>query len=243
MILWQSLPKCLRETPIPPSPLTPPLSPPPPWDKRAIDLIISRLGWKRGTAYGALTPDRLTVRKATVAQTRDSARLRTNVFQRHIACTGNNTNPDLLRSFRTTVAQLWDLQWEPHHKEAFWRLINNGVIGAGGHDTVSTQSCLCGWEPPLVTKVDPQSTIAHCDSWKKHVFWQCPVAQAVVQEISTAIPSLDIQHCWLLHPPITTPPIHPTQWLPIAASALSAMQHGRKVMYTIRNAPPSPSSP
>ena len=167
---------------------------------------------------------------------------RGSYYQRYIACAGKIPNTTYLLSLRANAAKAWGLPWEPQPKEALWRLINNGIRGAGEHDTVTHRPCLCGWDPPAVIRGDLPSNTAHCDAWRQHACWSCPVAQAVSREIVAVTPTTQIHHIWLLHPPTTTPPINPVLWLPIATSALSAMDHGRKVMYATPTTP-TPTHP
>ena len=116
-------------------------------------------------------------------------------------------------------------------RKLFWRLINNGISGAGGHDTATLGPCPCGWIPPLVSKGDVPSKVLHCNAWREHAFWSCPVAKAVLGEIDIAAGHpTNIHHLWLLHP---HPSVHPTLWLPVAAAALTAINHGRLAMYAI----------
>lgn len=214
--------------------------------------MIQHLGWKTGAPDGDpaphLSPMQLTVRQATSAQLKGTTIAgRIRALSRFIVSTGNPPSPTNMRCLRVNLAKLWDMPWEPYNKETLWRLINNGVSGAGGHDTINPHPCPCGWAPPSTTTGDPSSTITHCDAWRAHAFWTCPVAQAVVGEImeATSLP-INMQNIWLLHPPTMSPyPIDPGLWLPVAAAALSAMHHGRKVMYATNkiSVTPPPQTP
>ena len=61
----------------------------------------------------------------------------------------------------------------------------------------------------------------------------------------TSLP-ISMQNIWLLQPPTMSPyPIDPGLWFPVAAAALSAMHHDRKVMYATKktSVTPPPQTP
>lgn len=248
--LWRAVPQQWRQLLPSPSPLS--SLQPQESSGQGVTKVIQHLGWKTGAPDGDpaphLSPMQLTVRQATSAQLKGTTIAgRIRALSRFIVSTGNPPSPTNMRCLRVNLAKLWDMPWEPYNKETLWRLINNGVSGAGGHDTINPHPCPCGWAPPSTTTGDPSSTITHCDAWRAHAFWTCPVAQAVVGEImeATSLP-INMQNIWLLHPPTMSPyPIDPGLWLPVAAAALSAMHHGRKVMYATNkiSVTPPPQTP
>ena len=229
--LWRSIPQRWREV-IPQPEQFSPLPESPKWTRDGPPQVIKRLGWRMGSdGAPPLQLTKLTVRQATSIQTKDTVKYRTASLMRLLSCTDTPPTPPHLRSLRSNLAQLWDLPWEPYHKETFWRLINNGISGAGGHDTATLRPCPCGWNPPPISKGDASSKLSHCDAWREHAFWSCHVAKAILGEIdmATSHPT-NIHHLWLLHP---HPSVHPTLWLPVAAAALTAINHGRMAMYAI----------
>jgi hypothetical protein len=51
---------------------------------------------------------------------------------------------ELLR-LTACLKDLWAVPWDNWTKETLWRLIVNGVGGAGGHGIVCAGPCPCGW--------------------------------------------------------------------------------------------------
>ena len=129
---------------------------------------------------------------------------------------------------RSAFATLWQLPWHNVHKDCFWRLTVNGVPWAGGHGLAhAAQTCDCGWGPDA-----QQEEPLRASAWREHVFWSCPVAQAVAETVQRQVPG-ELQHglrphVWLaLH----MPGVEPAVWQVVALAALSAMQFGRRVLW------------
>jgi hypothetical protein len=143
----------------------------------------------------------------------------------------------LVRVFRVA----WALPWENRNKEVFWRLSVQGVAGAGGHGVCSASECPCGWRGGL----DRSSASARL--LRLHFFWGCPVAQAVVQEISSNVPGLASLSCadvWLARPP--SPVVCKPVWIVVCLAAVHAMNIGRKLLWKLHGRgarSPSPSQP
>jgi hypothetical protein len=131
-------------------------------------------------------------------------------------------------SFIRSLPTVWKLPWENKYKEAFWRLAVNGVVGAGGHDICNRQQCCCGYclTPEQIQAGD--STLN-----RQHVFWDCPVALAVRQEVQRGTPPgvlYQPRHVWLLQPPSGVG-IRPVVWRVVALAALEAMAYGRRCLW------------
>jgi hypothetical protein len=86
---------------------------------------------------------------------------------------------------------------------------------------------------------------------RQHTFWGCPVAQAVVAAVLSALPA-GVQprflcaHLWLCSPPAPEV-INVHVWRVVCLAALSAMEYGRRVMWALHlaaaaeaQAPPPP---
>ena len=134
------------------------------------------------------------------------------------------------------MRRLWHLGWGNHHKDTFWRLVVNGVPGAGGHDICPSNPCPCGWQLSQTDRNTAQARQRQgASSLRLHAFWHCPVAQAVLAELLKAIPAglgLHTAHVWLMSSPCPLL-IVPAVWQVVCLAALSAMHHGRKVMWAL----------
>ena len=133
----------------------------------------------------------------------------------------------LVTELRPRLGRVWRMQWDNQHKEIWWRLLLNGVPGAGGHDIGLKGPCPCGWAPAAHL-----SNAGRAAAQRAHVFWHCPAAGEVCKVLAHNLPpgvQLRPQHVWLLQPP--TPAIHWGVWAVVALSALKAMACARKCMW------------
>jgi hypothetical protein len=135
--------------------------------------------------------------------------------------------PQLLQDLQNRLKKVWSLKWDNHWKETWWRLLLEGVKGAGGHGIALNGPCPCGWAPDPAH--DQQSRAA---AQRDHVFWHCPPAQAVRQVLSFNLPegtALEATHVWLLQPPHAS--IHEEVWAVAALAALTTMAGARPYMW------------
>lgn len=127
-------------------------------------------------------------------------------------------------SFCKSFQQVWKLPVENRHKEVLWRLAVNGVAGAGGHDICLRPPCACGYQ-----LTDAQVHRQDSKLQRQHVFWDCPVAQSVREQLQLglggAAPAVQQWQVWLLQPP---PRVRPAVWRLVALAALEAMEYGRR---------------
>ncbi|MFN7835059.1 MAG: hypothetical protein ACK5NY_04600 [Burkholderiaceae bacterium] len=139
---------------------------------------------------------------------------------------------------RSTLCAAWQLAWPNLHKGVFWRMTVNGVRGAGGHDICLSGPCACGAAGLLPHQCD--SAQARRDvgapAMRLHTFWECPVAQAVLLAVASALSAagapprpLVVAHLWLCMAPWQA--VDATVWRLVCMAALSAMEHGRRVMW------------
>ena len=239
--LWEATPASWRNT------LPPTASPPADWTA-AVATIINRLGWERGVRTQLLISE-TTVRSATRMQLGTLRRDRHCHVLRYAASALQGTPADPARTAATAantllidMADLWRLPWEPRHKEPFWRLVNHGIAGAGGHNNPSSRPCICGWIPPARgTRGDTALHQTAADAWRRHAFWDCPIALSVRKEINASLPPtsppVTCDHIWLLTPPAASPgcaPLYPGVWRITAAAAVAAMEYGRRTMYALQ---------
>lgn len=133
----------------------------------------------------------------------------------------------MVTALRPRMRKVWRMPWENKHKETWWRLLLNGVPGAGGHDIGLKGPCPCGWAPAAHL-----NSTGRASAQRAHVFWHCPTACEVRKVLSHNLPpdvQLQPQHVWLLQPP--TPAVHWGVWAVVALSALEAMASARKCMW------------
>lgn len=116
-----------------------------------------------------------------------------------------------------TFRQVWVLPWENKRKEILWRLAVNGVAmyGAARYTAGQPLPCLC-----------------NCGAVsRRHHFWDCSIAAAVVQELQLGLDSaaplggVTREQLWLLQPP---PGVHRGIWQVAALAALSSMDAARR---------------
>jgi hypothetical protein len=127
-----------------------------------------------------------------------------------------------LRSFPA----LWKVPWGNHHKEPLWRLAVNGVRGAGGHDICLATPCLCGHQL-TATQVQRKDGSVH----RQHAYWDCPVAQAVREQLQRGLGGREISQwqVWLAQPPRG---VQLVVWRVVAMAALDAVDVGRRFMWS-----------
>ena len=77
-----------------------------------------------------------------------------------------------------TLRAVWKLPWSNEYKQLYWQLMYNALPTVARLHTPRAQPCPCG-QPAMAP---PDGTPARPD-WV-HVFWECHVAQAVLQELS-----------------------------------------------------------
>lgn len=116
-----------------------------------------------------------------------------------------------------------------------WRLLLNGVRGAGGHDICPAGACPCGWQLPAAYRVDADACkMLGAPALRMHHFWQCPVACAVVQQVQSQLPAgrqLACSSLWLGLCPDDA--VHAGVWDVVCLAAVAAMEYGRKLMWRL----------
>ena len=130
-----------------------------------------------------------------------------------------------VRRFRAALYHAWRVPCTNFLKETLWRLAVDSIPGGA----IRPWLCPCDLHahPPV-------------RSSRLHSFWDCPVAAAVRTQVDSALgvpvsrPAL-----WLLGPP----PVHnldPGVWRLVCLAALSAMEHGRALLWAHRCSPDWP---
>jgi hypothetical protein len=125
------------------------------------------------------------------------------------------------------LRHMWLLPWDNNRKELLWRLVVDGVPSAARmHMTGDT--CACGVVAP----------------GRRHHFWECPVAVAVVAAIRQQLPGQPVvccHHIWLAVPPACPVRCHRGVWSVVALAALLAMDKGRALLCKWKLDPPQRS--
>ena len=121
-----------------------------------------------------------------------------------------------------TLRRLWTIKWEREHKETLWRLAVDGVPLPGNTHLHRTpmEPCGCGGYGGGAGQSQPLQI-----SPRAHHFWECPVAQAVVQQITAYIPGpISRANVWLAEAPAG---MQQCVWDVVSLAALSAMERAR----------------
>lgn len=130
----------------------------------------------------------------------------------------------LVQALPSRVRRVWKLPWENKWKELWYRLLQQGVRGAGGHGWAlprDAAACICGWHQAVGAPSPIRAT-----QLREHVFWGCAGAQEVRRTLEANLPAeacLLPHHIWLLEPPACTPAVREEVWFAVALSSLHAM--------------------
>jgi hypothetical protein len=185
---------------------------------QVVDRLLSRMGWL--VDGQALALHQLTVKHATALQLSPLASSRAAKHRAFLALACTGLPPPLqaeLPELHGLLSRLWSLKWDNNRKELFWRLCVDGVATAARMHLVG-EPCACG------TAVGPGLP---------HLYWDCPVAQAVVAVLdkglqSIASPPVQRVHVWLARRPSVA--LHSKVWLVVSQAALLGMDKGRRTL-------------
>jgi hypothetical protein len=130
-----------------------------------------------------------------------------------------------------SLSAVCNLHWEAEHKDTLWRLAVNGVQGAGGARICFSKPCPCGF-----SLTPYQVRLNHSHLHRLHSFWDCPVAQAVREQLQLQLgmTQLSRQAVWLLQAPAEH--INTGVWQVVCTAAISAMDVGRRSMWSAYHA-------
>ena len=199
--------------------------------------LVGRVGWRLGGSLSVKLSN-LTVRLATEQETEERrARLHTayeqDAREHHSAGPPPAEQPAAISNTEAAsdaapascvpaiLRRVWQIKWEREHKETLWRLVVYGVPLPGNThlNHLHPEPCGCGTYGGAATP--------SC-SPRAHHFWACPVAQAVVQQITAHVPGpITRAHVWLAETP---PGMQQCVWDVVCLAALSAMERGRMGM-------------
>ena len=131
-------------------------------------------------------------------------------------------------SLMARLPAVWRFPWDNYYKETWWRLLLEGVPGAGGNKVALRKPCPCGWSIPA--HMDDETGAA---AQRDHVFWHCRPARAVCALLSHNLPpgeQLQPQHLWLLQAPGG---VFAGVWTVVALAALTAISKARAYMWAL----------
>ena len=134
----------------------------------------------------------------------------------------------LLHQLPHRVQQVWKLPWENKWKEVWWRLLQHGVFGAGGHGVTwaKGKGCSCGWEQAVGA-----TTTVRSGYLREHVFWGCACAKVVRSILQHNLPpevTLQPLHLWLLVPPSNV--VQADVWYTVCLAALTVLSKGPSLL-------------
>jgi hypothetical protein len=192
-------------------------------------MLVSRLGWQGLPGGKTVGIKHLTVKAATALQLRPVRAERRARHESFVKFALGPSNPDNVKrgltTLRACLRKLWKrIKWDNMYKEVYWRMAVNGLpTAARMHHNHS--KCLCGSLCPGI----------------QHHFWDCPIAQGVVQAVLTqlppawcsrppGVPPLKQEHIWLMQPPAGPSRLHRMTWLVVCLAAINAMDTGRKAV-------------
>ena len=196
--------------------------------------LVTGLGWRLGAT--SVRCASLSVKQATAMQLRPLYELRRRYHRDFV----DSVNPALVRgdpdassicckALAVGQGQLWRLKWDNTFKEVYWRLVVNGLATA---ERMHLQHCRCVC-----------GSVAGGPPGRRHHFWDCPVAQAVVEEMQRQLVGwfpavLQPQHVLCMVCPVAVggqgaPAMHKGVWRVVCLAAINAMDVGRRAANTL----------
>jgi hypothetical protein len=117
---------------------------------------------------------------------------------------------EIVKHMQALLNDVWRIKWENGRKEVYWRLVGDGF------PKYTVGKCVCG--------VDHQCS-------RRHVYWDCCVAQGVLSSINAALSQIDadnvsIENVWLMRPPRG---VQEGVWMVVCLAALAGMEQGNRV--------------
>ncbi len=202
-----------------------------PTERDALLVLLPSLGWQVPGmgSLGKTGLRRLTVRLATVLQLTEVAAARSEQRAAFVkAALEAPLHPPAkeagLKHVQGALNRMWGIRWENQRKETFWRLTVDGVplLGNSHIRGQAPEVCGCGG-------------FGGPDYWgrqpRRHHFWDCPVARAVVESMQDGWPAgegIRREHVWLASAPSG---VQQCVWEVVALAALEAMEVGRQCMH------------
>ena len=183
--------------------------------------IIDRLGWGHPSlANRCVSLSQLTVKLATLLQLEPLLAAREVKHTAFLAeaCLGLGANLQAPPTeLMCLLRRLWRLPWDNQRKEFFWRFTVDGLPTAARMHMLGEPCAVCQSMAP----------------GRRHHYWECPVAMAVVTELRRGLAGfggepLRCDHVWLARRPCDQ--LHQGLWLVVCQAALLGMDKGRRLM-------------
>ena len=197
-----------------------------PSEEQVSTMLVARLGWRICEGVSVAIGE-YSVRLGSALQQDHFRQRREEAHRLFVAeAVGQATDSpwvaEELRRLTETLPRLWqETKWENTHKEAYWRLAVDGVplLGNSHMRRAGAAKCGCGVRPGHGESRDTP---------RKHHFWACPVAQAVVGQVEPKLGvAITRANLWLVQAPGQT---EQCVWDVIVMAAISAMETGRRFM-------------
>lgn len=215
------------QPPWPPTVIAAPCVDQPETEQCVESMLLSRLGWRGLPGGKSVAVAKLSVKSATslqLGQVRAARRERHRQFVALALGTSSASEVAVaVKQLSAVLCRLWKrIKWDNLLKEVYWRFVINALPTAERMHQQDS-ACLCGTLSP----------------GRQHHFWDCPVAQAVVECIAAELPAdwcsrapvgcpVHQRHVWLMMPPGGSKPLHKLAWMVVCLAAINGMDCGRK---------------
>jgi exonuclease III len=191
--------------------------------KQAEKYIYKRIGWRYSLTglkqdEQCISVLNLSVKHATwiqlgsVVSTRCDALVLFHEMVTGATAGSTEQKLEIVKHMQALLNDVWRIKWENGRKEVYWRLVGDGF------PKYTVGKCVCG--------VDHQCS-------RRHVYWDCCVAQGVLSSINAALSQIDadnvsIENVWLMRPPRG---VQEGVWMVVCLAALAGMEQGNRVGY------------
>jgi hypothetical protein len=194
-------------------------------------------GWKQGALSVPVTGGKVPVRDVT-RLLRHTATVERQDLHRATVSQVLQQSPasqEVARAtarVRATMKSVWRVPMDNRVKEVWWRLMLNAVPSAGGHGICLRGQCACGFALSAQDLAGRNSA-----QHRQHVFWDCPVAREVREQLRLGLrsapqASVQRQHVWLLRAPQQSG-CCAVVWQAVALAAMAAMDSGRRTVWAL----------
>jgi hypothetical protein len=198
----------------------------------AAGVLLAGVGWTPAAGGDAFPLPGLTVKAGTMLQVEllPSTAERRARLAAYAALAGDHRPADVAaKAVRAMLGRLWRSPCRNKHKEVLWRLALRALPLASRMPGSDLGGCGCGH--------------AHPTPDRRHHFWDCPVAQGVLDTIAAQLAPHQLPlapaHIWLARAP---PGLHAGVWDVVCLLVVAAMDKGRRHA-TRRLLGSSPSAP
>lgn len=185
--------------------------------QESLSLLLSKLGWVLRDKEIPVLEYRVKVGTALALQYLGQPQRRQSYFYTfcRAALPSNSPADEIDKSVGKLPAllrELWKVGGSNDRKETFWRLIYDGLPSSARMHSACV--CACGFLSP----------------GRDHHFWECEIAQSLVQTMSSPFTPGEISKAslWLVREPQGCIPL---VWKHVCICAIAAMEKARKQMW------------